>query len=327
MKQKLTIMIADVQMNIVTEESPEAVENLRSIVDRRIREIYLQSGNRCPKTEAALLCALDYCAERAKMQEVVSQLTEELKTIDIEAEREKNSKLSMELEELRGKLAASEESCRGAGADLGIANEQLRILTQKTVETEALVEALKNKLSETETELLAKNVEVERLRAELENADTKTVETMEQEVLEEQDAIEAEDSAEPIAEAEETAETEAVEAEEAAEEAVKAEETAVAETANETETEEAAAEPKPPVTELADSTVADLGIEMKPLRTRIDENQLTIDIAPANEEKPEEKAEEKPEEKADTAANIEKEKQKAQKRVRSMFDLITFDNV
>ena len=317
MKQKLTIMIADVQMNIVTEESPEAVENLRSIVDRRIREIYLQSGNRCPKTEAALLCALDYCAERAKMQEVVSKLEQELKEINIEAEREKNSKLEAELAAVREKLAASEESCRGVGADLGIANEQLRILTQKTVETEALVEALKNKLSETETELLAKNVEVERLCAELENAGTAALETMEQEVLEEQDAIEA---AEDVAEEAVEAEAEAAEPEETAEQPVEVEEKAEAET-------ETAAEPKPPVTELADSTVADLGIEMKPLRTRIDENQLTIDIAPEGEEKPEEKVEEKVEEKADTAANIEKEKQKAQKRVRSMFDLITFDNV
>ena len=50
------------------------------------------------------------------------------------------------------------------------------------------------------------------------------------------------------------------------------------------------------------------------LRPTPDEDQLTFDI----EEKKVE--EEKP-------ATIEKEKQKAQKRVRSMFDLITFDNV
>ena len=78
MKQKLTIMIADVQMNIVTEESPEAVENLRRIVDRRIREIYLQSGNRCPKTEAALLCALDYCSDRIRAQRKVKAVESKL---------------------------------------------------------------------------------------------------------------------------------------------------------------------------------------------------------------------------------------------------------
>ena len=305
MKQKLTITIADVQMNIVTEESPEAVENLRSIVDRRIREIYLQSGNRCPKTEAALLCALDYCAERAKMQEEVTRLEEELNIIDIEAEREKNSKLEAELMAVREKLAASEEAKNAANSDVSIANEQLRILTQKTVETEALVEALKNKLSETETELLAKNVEIERLRSELEGKGENTVETMEQEVLAEQDATEA---------AEDTAEDAAEDAEDTAED--------TAEDATE-DTAEDAADPKPPVTELADSTVADLGIEMKPLRTRVDENQLTIDIAPEAEAEPEQK----PEDKADSTLSIEKEKQKAQKRVRSMFDLITFDNV
>ncbi len=306
MKQKLTITIADVQMNIVTEESPEAVENLRSIVDRRIREIYLQSGNRCPKTEAALLCALDYCAERAKMQEEVTRLEGELKIIDIEAEREKNSKLTEELLAVREQLAASEEAKNAAQSDVSIANEQLRILTQKTVETEALVEALKNKLSEVETELLAKNVELGRLSAELENTATEPVETMEQEVLTEQDATEA--------------------VEDAAEGATEEKTEEIAEEVAQTETEKAA-EAKPPVTELADSTVADLHIEMKPLRPRVDENQLTIDIAPETEAEKEEKPEEKAQEKAESSLSIEKEKQKAQKRVRSMFDLITFDNV
>ena len=163
----------------------------------------------------------------------------------------------------------------------------------------------KNKLSETETELLAKNVEIERLRSELEGKGENTVETMEQEVLAEQDATEA---------AEDTAEDAAEDAEDTAED--------TAEDATE-DTAEDAADPKPPVTELADSTVADLGIEMKPLRTRVDENQLTIDIAPEAEAEPEQK----PEDKADSTLSIEKEKQKAQKRVRSMFDLITFDNV
>jgi hypothetical protein len=63
----------------------------------------------------------------------------------------------------------------------------------------------------------------------------------------------------------------------------------------------------------------------------VDENQLTIDSF-AVETEPE-KAEETPVEvapvveKVEKAKNHEKEKQKAQKRVRSMFDLITFDNV
>lgn len=74
MKQKYTITIADVEMNIITDESAENVEAIAGVLDRRIREIYLQSGSRCPKTEAALLCALDYCAERNMLQDQLTAL-------------------------------------------------------------------------------------------------------------------------------------------------------------------------------------------------------------------------------------------------------------
>ena len=297
MKQKLTITIADVQMNIVTEESPEAVENLRSIVDRRIREIYLQSGNRCPKTEAALLCALDYCAEKNKMQEIVSKLEEELKTIDIESARQENKALTEELNTLREQLAESEEKYKGANADVGIAGEQLRILTQKTVETEALVEALKNKLAEAEAEIARLSALSEKIN--------------EQE-LEEQTVLAEQDLTEEVAEQELSDETESPVNEALLEQAP------IEEAAKETRVAE-----KEPVAELAEASLETFEIEMKPLRKPVDENQLTIDSVP-EEKKVQEKIEEN--NLLDTKT-LEKEKQKAQKRVRSMFDLITFDNV
>ena len=88
------------------------------------------------------------------------------------------------------------------------------------------------------------------------------------------------------------------------------------------------------MTELADSKDDSFEIEMKPLRRpAMDENQLQMDIE-GKEEKP---AEEKKEPAEDIPTlkplthsgdkNVENEKKKAQKRVRSMFDLITFDNV
>ena len=60
-------------MNIMTDESPEAVEAIVGIIDRRMREINLKS-NRCSKTEAALLCALDYCSDKIKAQRKVKKM-------------------------------------------------------------------------------------------------------------------------------------------------------------------------------------------------------------------------------------------------------------
>lgn len=77
MRQRYTITISDVEMNVISEESPEAVEALVALVDRKMREICAAS-KRCSKTEAALLCALDYCSERIKSQRRLKALEAKL---------------------------------------------------------------------------------------------------------------------------------------------------------------------------------------------------------------------------------------------------------
>ena len=104
MKQKYTITVADVEMNVISEESAEAVEALVGIVDRKMREIAMMS-KRCSKAEAALLCALDYCSDKIKAQRRLKALESKLTLTeaaleDLEAE---NENLRRELELLRGR--------------------------------------------------------------------------------------------------------------------------------------------------------------------------------------------------------------------------------
>ena len=105
MKQKYTITVADVEMNVVSDESAEAVEALVGIVDRKMREISLMS-KRCSKSEAALLCALDYCSDKIKAQRKLKALESKLALTEaaVEELEAENEELRRELESLRGVL-------------------------------------------------------------------------------------------------------------------------------------------------------------------------------------------------------------------------------
>ena len=68
MKQKYTINVADMEINILSDAAADDVTALASLLDRRMRDT-LERSPRCSKSEAAILCALTYCAERQSMQE------------------------------------------------------------------------------------------------------------------------------------------------------------------------------------------------------------------------------------------------------------------
>ena len=357
MKYKHTITIADIQMNIVTEEEPEVVEAMVGILDRRIREIFLKSENRCPKIEAALLCALDYCAEKNKLQETVNRMEEERRGIDVEAMMAELAALKSENESLATKLAYTEDQARTMKNGIDIANDQIRILkTQvegvatvsatneslslKVAELEKALEEKDAQLAEKANEIESKSAELESKSLELENKNVEletlnlvleakkleleaksvelevpAVETVEETAAEEEEEV----VIEIVVEEEETVEAPEVEEVPEVEEAPVAEEVANEEPAIETPALEEIHE-KRPVAAIAESVEDAFEIEMKPLRrgSGVDENQLTIDSQLGDDVAPAAPA---------TKPSVEKEKQKAQKRVRSMFDLITFDNV
>ena len=99
MKQKYTFTIADVSLNVVSDETPDTVHTLVNTVDRNMREITSKS-NRCSKTEAALLCALDYCADKMKTQKKLKKLESLVAVQSVEIEE-----LNAEIATLKAKLA------------------------------------------------------------------------------------------------------------------------------------------------------------------------------------------------------------------------------
>lgn len=101
MKQKYTLLIADMEISVITDEPQESVEYIVGILDRKMREITLKS-KRCSKNEAALLCALDFCAEKIQMKDRVEILETQLDDAitDIENFKEKVELLSANIDRL-----------------------------------------------------------------------------------------------------------------------------------------------------------------------------------------------------------------------------------
>ena len=89
-------------LNVISDESPEAVEALVSIVDRKMREITSKSKN-CSKAEAAILCSLDYCSDKIRAQRKIKALEAKIALTETTVDEliEENEALKSELAELK----------------------------------------------------------------------------------------------------------------------------------------------------------------------------------------------------------------------------------
>ena len=113
MRQKFSIKIADVTMNIVCDEQQETVDAAVSALDNQIRTLTSNKAHSCTKTEAALLSALDYAAQCIHLQKRVKELEDFVHASDptggtFEAAllRGENEILRAELQQSRGSYDA-----------------------------------------------------------------------------------------------------------------------------------------------------------------------------------------------------------------------------
>lgn len=99
---KYTITIADIDINIHTEETPEMVKTLVDTVDQRIRSL-VKASPRLSKSEAAILCAVDYCAEHIKSDEKTRDMERDYVklTKELEMLREEHARLLLADDEMR----------------------------------------------------------------------------------------------------------------------------------------------------------------------------------------------------------------------------------
>lgn len=143
MKKKYSLSIADIELNVTVDEAPETVEYIVGVIDRKMRDILLKSKY-CPKTQAALLCALDLCADKIKAREEIEQLEDEIETLkaELKASDEKYARaqnISIALE--------------GEKAKLEIENMKLRALLEEAKPAEVASEPVAEEICEAAEQL------------------------------------------------------------------------------------------------------------------------------------------------------------------------------
>ena len=95
MKERYTIQICGMELNLLSEESEEYVLALAKKIDQQINGI-TTSRKYCSKTEAALVCALGYLDSKIKTQAELDELKEQIEDLQRD-----NLRLSKALEDIK----------------------------------------------------------------------------------------------------------------------------------------------------------------------------------------------------------------------------------
>ena len=104
MKQKFSVTVADVTMNIVCEETQESINAATAALNEKIRAITAATNNTCTRTDAALLAALDFTTQNVHLAARVAELEDFLHKADPTGDNFEASLLRGENEALRGEL-------------------------------------------------------------------------------------------------------------------------------------------------------------------------------------------------------------------------------
>ncbi len=96
--EKYDIEIAGIAMTVKTDENEDFVNFVVGELDKRINEM-TRHNLRCSKTEAALLCALEYNCDRARLEKKVKNLEAQvaLYTANVNRLKTENAELKEKL--------------------------------------------------------------------------------------------------------------------------------------------------------------------------------------------------------------------------------------
>ena len=104
MRQKFSVNVADITMNIVCEETQETIDAAAKALNTQIQTLTTTPGHSCTRTEAALLIALDHITRAVHLEERVKELEEFLHRADPTGDNFEASLLRGENETLRAEL-------------------------------------------------------------------------------------------------------------------------------------------------------------------------------------------------------------------------------
>ena len=105
MRQKFSLTIADIPMNIVCDETQEVVDAAVKTLNDQIKTLTTSFGRSCTRVEAALLVALDAVSKNMHLEERAHEVEQFLHRADPTGDNFEASLLRGENEALRAELA------------------------------------------------------------------------------------------------------------------------------------------------------------------------------------------------------------------------------